>query len=149
MVDAPSAGPSPNAPVALRRVFTRSTDTALSLPSALTSFVGRQEEINAVSALVRRDDVRLLTLTGPGGVGKTRLAMHVAAQLREDYADGAGFVALASITDPGLVIPAVAQALGIPETDERVALQRLKTFLSHGQSLLVIDNFPDGTQRLR
>ncbi|HEV2107460.1 MAG TPA: LuxR C-terminal-related transcriptional regulator [Thermomicrobiales bacterium] len=131
---------SPNAPVLLQSLATSNNAPEKFLPASLSSFVGRHREIKAICALVRREEVRLLTLTGPGGVGKTRLAIEAAARLRENYADGAGFVALAGITDPNLVIPAVAQALGIPEADERAALPRLKTFLSRRQVLLVLDN---------
>lgn len=111
------------------------------LPAALTSFVGREREIDAVAAMVRRGDVRLVTLCGPGGVGKTRLAIAVSARLLEDYADGVGFVDLGPVADPGAVCAAIAHALGIPEADEETARDRLKAFLVHRQSLLVIDNF--------
>src|SRR5690348_398162 len=79
------------------------------LPAPLTSFVGREREVAAVAALVRRQGVRLATLTGPGGVGKTRLALAAAAAA--DFAGGAVFAPLAAIRDPVLVLPTVAQTL--------------------------------------
>src|SRR5687768_10062179 len=75
---------------------------AAPLPSPLTRFIGREREIDAVTALLREDELRLLTLAGPGGVGKTRLAIEVARRVERDYADGVRFVALAPIRDAAL-----------------------------------------------
>jgi predicted ATPase len=85
------------------------------LPSLLSSFVGRDTEIAAVTHLLWRANARLVTLTGAGGVGKTRLALQVATALLEDYPAGVWFVELASLTDPALVPQAVATVLGVPE----------------------------------
>src|SRR5215470_15908010 len=85
------------------------------LPVQLTSFIGREQELTAVGHLLRHENVRLLTLTGPGGVGKTRLALQVAAELSDRFADGVFFVNLAQVRDPVLVIHAIAQTLGIRE----------------------------------
>ena len=86
------------------------------LPVQPTPLIGREREIAAVQHLLEREDVRLLTLTGPPGSGKTRLGLQVAAELIEEYADGAFFVNLAPISDPALVVATLAQALGIKES---------------------------------
>jgi predicted ATPase/class 3 adenylate cyclase len=111
------------------------------LPVQLTSFIGREKEVAKISHLLLRDDVRLLTLTGPGGIGKTRLGLQVAAELSEHFADGVFFVNLAPITDPSLVLPTIAQTLGVQESAMRSVLNILQSVLQEKQMLLVLDNF--------
>ncbi|HEV2457473.1 MAG TPA: helix-turn-helix domain-containing protein, partial [Ktedonobacterales bacterium] len=82
------------------------------LPVQLTPLLGREHEMAAVTALLRQDAVRLVTLTGPGGVGKTRLGLQVAAELVDAYADGVWFVRLSRLVDPALVLPTIAHILG-------------------------------------
>ena len=110
------------------------------LPAPLTPLIGREREVAAVCALLSRPEVRLVTLIGTGGVGKTRLALGVAAASR-DFADGICFVALAALTDPGLVASTIAQALGVREQGSRPLLDRLKDHLRDRQLLLLLDNF--------
>ena len=119
----------------------QSTDFPPHLPIQPTPFIGREKEVDAVHHLLLREDVRLVTLTGPGGVGKTRMALHVAEQLRAHFADGVWFVSLAPISDPDLVIPTIAQTLGLWEAGERSLLEQLQVFLRERQVLLLLDNF--------
>jgi predicted ATPase/class 3 adenylate cyclase len=109
------------------------------LPLQLTSFVGREEETAEVERLLGH--TRLLTLTGPGGSGKTRLALRVAADLLPQYRDGSCFVDLSPETDPALVPAAVAKALGVPEAAGRPILDGVKDHLRHRELLQVVDNF--------
>jgi class 3 adenylate cyclase len=110
------------------------------LPRQPTLFVGREQEIGEILALLRRDDVPLLTLTGPGGTGKTRLALQAAADLLDDVPDGVFFVPLAPLTDLALMPAAIAAALGIREAGGRPLSERVRDVLADQQLLLLLDN---------
>src|SRR6266581_8182368 len=114
---------------------------ANNLPIQPTPFIGREQEVQECLHLLRRDEVRLLTLTGPGGIGKTRLALQVAAELSDLFPDGLYFVNLAPLRDPGLVLPTIAQALDLHELAEQPLLDLVKAFLREKQLLLLLDNF--------
>src|SRR6266702_292075 len=111
------------------------------LPIQPTPLIGREQEVATVAALLRHEDVRLLTLTGPGGTGKTRLGLQVAAELSDRFADGVFFVNLAPFSDPELVIPAAAQALDVKEIGGQPLLELLKVSLREKHLLLLLDNF--------
>jgi DNA-binding SARP family transcriptional activator len=112
-----------------------------SLPPQTTPLIGREREIEDVTDLLRRPEVRLLTLTGTGGTGKTRLAIQSAAELLDAFADGVVFVGLAPLQDPDLVLTTTAQALGIGTTSGETLAQDLARFLRNRELLLVFDNF--------
>jgi predicted ATPase len=111
------------------------------LPEPPTALVGREDEVAQIGEFLRREDVRLVTLTGPGGAGKSRLAIQVAVGLREVFTGGVVFVSLASITDPILVLPTIAQVLGIREGEGQALAVRVVETLQGRPVLLVLDNF--------
>ena len=111
------------------------------LPIQRSPLVGRGDALANVQHLLLRDDVGLLTVTGPGGMGKTRLTLQVATELIDHFRDGVFFVSLSHIADPTLVAPAIAQALGVKQVASREMLDTLGDYLSDKQILLLLDNF--------
>ena len=134
------AAPSRQSPTPVPLPLAARRPVASNLPRPLSSLVGREREAAAVRNLILRDGERLVTLIGPGGVGKTRLSLRVAEEIAAEFADGAVFVPLAAVTDPDLVPAAVARELGVHEAGDRPVLANLAGLLRERNLLLVLDN---------
>ncbi|MGH7453319.1 MAG: ATP-binding protein, partial [bacterium] len=111
------------------------------LVAQITPLVGREHQIEALRQLLLKAEVRLVTLTGPGGIGKTSLSLQVAISLLEEFAHGVFFVGLAAISDPELVLPTITQTLGIRETRSKPLRESVSEYLRDKHLLLVLDNF--------
>ncbi|HEX8036917.1 MAG TPA: adenylate/guanylate cyclase domain-containing protein, partial [Ktedonobacterales bacterium] len=110
------------------------------LPAQATPLIGREQEIAEARALLQ-GETRMVTLTGPGGIGKTRLGLQVAAESLDAFVDGVYFAALAPLRDAGLVAPAIAQTLGLRESGGRSIEESLWAYLAEKRVLLMLDNF--------
>lgn len=111
------------------------------VPHFFSSCIGRDQDISIVSGLLTQEDVHLVTLLGPGGVGKTRLSVQIANAMREHFTSGVCFVSLASLRDPMLVLPAIAQAIGMQESGAQSVVEQIRSVLRDRAFLLILDNF--------
>ena len=118
----------------------RSDPTPATVPTPLTRLIGREHEVTALRATLHRDDARLVTVTGPGGVGKTRLAIAVADGMRDDFPDGIAFVDLSPLTEPEAVVPTIAAALRVRDVARQPLLVTVADFLAAKRILLILDN---------
>lgn len=114
---------------------------SIPVPTPLTALIGREKELDAITALLTHERARLVTLTGPGGIGKSRLAIELGRSMREAFPDGVTFVPLAAVTDPALVPTAIAGALGVRDTGAESLMDTLVTALQNRTSLIIADNF--------
>jgi non-specific serine/threonine protein kinase len=145
---APETPASDRTPARLRAIVTATAPPETSVPSLskpfprpLTSLIGRDDDVAAALALLTVGETRLLTLTGPGGVGKTRLALRIGEETAAAFPDGVVFVPLATIVDPDLVLPIIGRQLGLHEADARSPAARVTDYLRDKRLLLVLDNF--------
>jgi predicted ATPase/DNA-binding XRE family transcriptional regulator len=124
-----------------RAASSSGTSNKTYLPQPPNPLLGRDHEVSALVDLLRQPEVRLVTTSGPGGVGKTRVAIAVGHRLVHSFADGVRFIELAAVRDPNLLLPAIAQQLGLREGSNQAVRDRLTTFLSRRRLLLILDNF--------
>ncbi len=111
------------------------------VPPSFTTFIGREQEVAALCSMLKREHIRLITLLGPGGIGKTRLSLHIAEQMRDVFANGVCFVPLADVTSPDLTMLMIAQMLGIQKSRERPLVEQIRAFLQDKHILLILDSF--------
>ncbi len=116
---------------------------ASSLPTHFTSLIGREQAVSAVGHLLQRDSVRMVTLTGPGGVGKTRLGLQVTRQLTSHFGNGTAFVSLTALRDPMLVLPTIIGVLGLQTSGSQQPLEQLQSYLRDRAMLLCLVMVPD------
>jgi predicted ATPase/DNA-binding CsgD family transcriptional regulator len=119
----------------------QATAATTSIPVPLTPLIDREQELDEAIAMLRRDDIRIVTLTGPGGTGKTRLSLEIAARLTAEYDGRVHWVSLAAVTEPSVVLTAIAQSLGIREDGDQPLAARIDAALADHRVLLVLDNF--------
>src|SRR5262245_44183582 len=131
-------GADPPANVSLLRA---SVPSPHRLPAQPTALIGRERELALAASLLQRDDLRLLTLTGPPGTGKTRLSIAIAERLLAGFPDGVRFIALEAVRDPDQVVPTIAHALGVREAGGRPLHDLLVERLQERTLLLILDNF--------
>ncbi|HVG01185.1 MAG TPA: AAA family ATPase, partial [Chloroflexia bacterium] len=110
------------------------------LPISATEFIGREREVQEICALLSKPQVRLVTLTGPGGTGKTRLSLQVGAALLKQFRNGVFWVPLAPVSHPALVLGAIGEALKLMESGSRPLIESLKDYLRQKEMLLALDN---------